>query len=148
MTNVNTPIYRWNHSEKGKAYRRKWSKEPKRLEYLEKWGKENKEKIKGYQKKYRENNKEKRDADSRNRIARKRKMLSDIKLESGCCYCGYKKCSAALHFHHKDDSKSFILAHPHQSVEDLLKEVEKCEVICANCHAELHNGGIVKENGN
>lgn len=60
-----------------------------------------------------------------------------------CERCGYNKCEGALQFHHKDPSqKEFSLGQINLSKElnmDILyKEVDKCELLCANCHAEEH----------
>lgn len=64
-----------------------------------------------------------------------------IELRGGCCCkCGYNKNFAALHFHHLDE-KNFSLdirTIGNSSKEKLLKELELCILICANCHAELH----------
>ena len=60
-----------------------------------------------------------------------------------CERCGYDKCEGALQFHHKDPSKKeFTLSQINLSKElnmDMLyKEIDKCELLCANCHAEEH----------
>jgi hypothetical protein len=65
------------------------------------------------------------------------------KIELGCKICGYNKCARALHFHHIDGSsdKNFILSKArslHFSLEKIEKELEKCVVLCSNCHAEVH----------
>lgn len=60
-----------------------------------------------------------------------------------CERCGYNKCDGALQFHHKTPSeKEFALSQVHlnseYTLERLYKEVDKCELLCANCHAEEH----------
>lgn len=57
-----------------------------------------------------------------------------------CRKCGYKKCPAALQFHHTDPTlKSFRLSHATtKSLDRLRAEAKKCILICANCHAEEH----------
>jgi hypothetical protein len=70
---------------------------------------------------------------------RKRKALADIKLNAGCCVCGYNKCHAALQFDHINPlEKSFNIGENTGSkpLDVLIAETEKCRVICANCHAE------------
>ena len=70
--------------------------------------------------------------------AAKRKALADIKVERGCCKCGFNSHSAALQFDHINQAdKSFNIgwAVDHRSMQKLLEEVDKCRVLCANCHA-------------
>lgn len=58
-----------------------------------------------------------------------------------CCRCGYDKCIDALNFHHLDPSiKDFGLAQDGKthSWEKYWEEAQKCELLCANCHAEEH----------
>ncbi len=99
-----------------------------------------KECQKAYFKEYYKNNKEKhiKRVDKTEKYSRY--LLWKYKLEKGCCKCGYNKCPNALHFHHKDPSiKEYTISQNyHLDWNILLKEIEKCEVICANCHAEEH----------
>lgn len=64
-----------------------------------------------------------------------------IKIFGNCCSrCGYNKNYSALHFHHIKE-KSFqldIRNIGNRSMESLLKELKKCILLCANCHAEEH----------
>jgi hypothetical protein len=64
----------------------------------------------------------------------------------GCCVlCGYSKCIAALHFHHRDPgTKRFALAGGgvSRSLEAAREEAAKCVLVCANCHAELEAGAV------
>lgn len=63
------------------------------------------------------------------------------RLGGKCSRCGYDKYQGALQFHHKDPSqKDFTIAHSFSGdVEKLYAEVDKCELVCANCHAEIHD---------
>jgi hypothetical protein len=59
-----------------------------------------------------------------------------------CSKCGYSKYSGALHFHHLDPcQKEFqIAAHKSYTLSDKVKlELDKCILVCANCHAEIHS---------
>lgn len=69
-----------------------------------------------------------------------RKREYFIKLKGGCCsVCGYKKSISALHFHHIDPlQKDFNVGGSNYSFERLTLEVEKCILVCANCHIEIH----------
>lgn len=59
-----------------------------------------------------------------------------------CQTCGYKKCLAALDFHHiNPKEKDFVISRKkHRSDWSLIKkELDKCELLCANCHREEHD---------
>jgi len=60
-----------------------------------------------------------------------------------CSLCGYSKNLAALVFHHTDSaSKDFKLdmrSLSNRKLEPVLAEIEKCILLCSNCHAEIHN---------
>jgi hypothetical protein len=69
---------------------------------------------------------------------RKRKA---IELLGGKCYnCGYNKNMGALSFHHRDPrTKEFNWDKIRlQKWENVIKELEKCDLLCMNCHAEVH----------
>lgn len=57
-----------------------------------------------------------------------------------CERCGYNKCFRALEFHHLDPSeKDFGISKCITKSFSLLKtEVDKCILLCSNCHAEIH----------
>ena len=57
-----------------------------------------------------------------------------------CARCGYSKCSKALEFHHLDSSKKdFTISNANFKLQNAINEVNKCVLICANCHRELHD---------
>ncbi|UDL89832.1 hypothetical protein LGH82_33165 [Mesorhizobium sp. PAMC28654] len=70
------------------------------------------------------------------RAKRVQANLSKIKLARGCVDCGFSACPAALHFHHLGN-KSFALSRA-KTFQASEVEVEKCIVLCANCHAIRH----------
>lgn len=58
-----------------------------------------------------------------------------------CAQCGYNKCIDALEFHHLDPTKKdFALGNKgHTRSWDKIKvELDKCMLVCSNCHKELH----------
>ncbi len=58
-----------------------------------------------------------------------------------CQLCGYDKCQEALDFHHLNpDEKDFNISGGTKSFESLKPEVDKCILVCANCHREIHAG--------
>jgi hypothetical protein len=58
-----------------------------------------------------------------------------------CEKCGYDKCNAALDFHHvnPEDKEFGIGSNGHsRSWERVKAELDKCIMVCANCHREIH----------
>ena len=74
----------------------------------------------------------------RNRI----KVIVVEAMGGSCQICGYNKSPSALDLHHIDPSQKEItfsqLRTNPQSLEKIFKECEKCVLLCANCHRELH----------
>lgn len=68
------------------------------------------------------------------------------KKKAGCFICGYSKYTGALEFHHIDPStKSFSIGGngAGKNLNEILKELAKCVLLCSNCHREVH-GGLIK----
>lgn len=69
-----------------------------------------------------------------------RKLRFVMSLGGKCSRCGYATNLAALAFHHtrgkefKLDSRSLS----NRKMDPILKEIEKCKLLCHNCHAEVH----------
>ena len=64
-----------------------------------------------------------------------------VEYKGGCCQlCGYNRYIGALEFHHLDPAvKDFSLAHTRSTTfEKVRAELDKCILVCANCHRELH----------
>lgn len=60
-----------------------------------------------------------------------------------CQICGYNKCSRALTFHHiNPKEKSFGISARGftRSWDKIKKELDKCILLCSNCHMEVHDG--------
>ncbi len=76
----------------------------------------------------------------------RRKLLKVMVVEylgGKCIKCGYDHCIAALEAHHRDPTtKSFALSLGGltRSWERIKAEADKCDLLCANCHRELHAG--------
>jgi transcriptional regulator with XRE-family HTH domain len=61
----------------------------------------------------------------------------------GCEICGYNKSLKALHFHHLDPkTKKFGISSANKSFLEIKAEVDKCVLLCSNCHSEVHEGLI------
>jgi len=62
-------------------------------------------------------------------------------LGGKCIICGYSKYPEALEFHHKNPKqKDFNVSKKGhcRSWKRVKKEIEKCVLLCANCHREIH----------
>ena len=74
-----------------------------------------------------------------------------IAAKGGICEkCGYDRYLEALEFHHLDDSnKNFGLSEKGYARfwKKVKKELEKCVLLCANCHREIH-ADIAAPDGN
>jgi hypothetical protein len=64
-------------------------------------------------------------------------------LGGGCSKCGYNKNITAIEFHHKNPKEKKIglnmRTFSNNSMNVLIEEALKCELLCANCHREYHN---------
>lgn len=77
---------------------------------------------------------------------RKRLKLRMVEaFGSKCGVCSYNKCVHALEFHHLDPSqKEFGFAKRwSRAWAKLVVELQKCVLLCSNCHKEYH-AGILK----
>lgn len=74
------------------------------------------------------------------RIRQKKKS---IEYKGGACeMCGYSKYYGSLDFHHKDPLlKNFDLGGVgvQKRWDVLKKELDKCQLLCRNCHCEVHS---------
>jgi hypothetical protein len=148
--------YRKDHPEsKRRADKRYREKHKEKLAKRDKlYYEKNKEEIRAKQKAYYEANKErilkqnKKYADDhrgesreylKKRYAEQRALSDSIKAENGCLVCGID-VPVVLDFHHVDpaekvDSVSNLVCAKKQK---LLDEIEKCVILCANCHRIFH----------
>lgn len=73
---------------------------------------------------------------------RKKVRAMAVEYKGGKCEnCGYNLCVDALEFHHKDPAqKDFSISSKGytRSWDRVKCELDKCMILCANCHRELH----------
>lgn len=79
--------------------------------------------------------------DAVNKRRAKLKQLAVDYKGGKCEQCGYDKCIAALEFHHLDPLiKEFSISSDGygKSWEKIKIELDKCDLLCSNCHREKH----------
>lgn len=73
-------------------------------------------------------------------VQQRREWFNEFKKTLKCIKCGENHI-ACLDFHHRDPKqKEFSIAGAvsHSNKEKVIKELEKCDVLCANCHRKHH----------
>ncbi len=69
-----------------------------------------------------------------------RQIMKGLKI-NGCSICGYNSCNGALDFHHVNpEKKKFGLdvTNLRRTNGSVANELQKCVLLCKNCHYELH----------
>lgn len=77
-----------------------------------------------------------------------RAKLNEYKLGKACICCGEDE-PACLDFHHLDpNEKDFTVTQSmNRKWESILAEIQKCVVLCANCHRKVHANLITLTEG-
>lgn len=72
--------------------------------------------------------------------AQKDKIFEYMESRGGarCQLCGYDRCINALEFHHRDPKEKDPNWSRGWRLERLKIELDKCDILCANCHREVH----------
>ena len=76
----------------------------------------------------------------RKRKQKIRNEIKEYKQTLQCAKCGISD-HRVLQFHHHEANKEFNISDAPgrgMSVKNIIKEIEKCQVLCANCHSILH----------
>ncbi len=95
-----------------------------RREYRRKWYKEN-------------------SLGQRNSVKRRKKKVQEwfmkYKSNLSCSKCG-ENHPATIDFHHKGKKENQVaqMAHWGYAIENIKKEIDKCQILCANCHRKVH----------
>ena len=67
------------------------------------------------------------------------RRIKFLELKGGkCVYCGYSRNQRALSFHHLHSKDYDVSAMMSLREDAILKELEKCVILCLNCHKEVH----------
>ena len=71
------------------------------------------------------------------------KYINEFKQKNPCVGCGEKEI-ICLDFHHIDPNEkkyqiSYMIRH---NFTKILKEINKCVIVCANCHRKIHAGTL------
>ena len=130
--------YYEENKEKIKQNVRNWTL--KNQDKLKKYYEENKEKIEQYKKEYSSRAETKLLNKERTKRKREeaRQFILEYKLSHPCVQCG-EKDPLCLVFHHRDSKKYEIPRLQKLGISKTLKsEIEKCDILCANCHQKLH----------
>jgi hypothetical protein len=143
-------IEKAKHKAYWKAYRAKPENKLKKAEQTKRYhaqeGVLERKKIKS-----RENylsNKEKFKSRCKKRREERKGFLDDLAVKYGCqnvnCNWNGKYLPCQLDFHHLDPkTKRKEVAKMHTaSWETIINEVNKCVILCRNCHAEVHHGAL------
>ena len=72
--------------------------------------------------------------------AQNREIVHNLKQNSCCAKCGENRWYV-LDYHHinpEDKIKTVAKLMVHSSTDTTLKEIDKCILLCRNCHAEFH----------
>lgn len=79
-------------------------------------------------------------------VTKRRKILmaKAIEYKGGkCIVCGYSKSTRALNFHHVNPAEKLFGISARgitRSWKKVQNELDKCVLVCSNCHAEIHDG--------
>lgn len=79
-----------------------------------------------------------------NAVQKRRKKVREMAIKylgGSCLRCGYNRCVEALEIHHFNSSdKDFGISDKGytRSWNRIREELQKCELLCSNCHREVH----------
>ena len=106
------------------------------------WREANPEKMRQYRREWYRRNKKHAVAKSVKRRKELQKWLKEYKATLSCMNCG-EDHPACIVFHHRDPSKkdatiAHIVYQKGWGRKRIMEEINKCDVLCANCHRKEH----------
>lgn len=109
--------------------------------YNRRWSQNNPEKVKESRRKYYQKHKEEIKTKRRQKISKNKEWFAVYKKTLKCEICGESRWYCLV-FHHKNpEEKEYNIGSMINRIcnkEKILEEIEKCIILCANCHRELH----------
>lgn len=100
-----------------------------------------KERANEYYKEWYWKNREKRILQIRKYQNKIKFFIRKYKIEKGCKNCS-ENYWACLEFHHREKNKEFNIGRIQAKgwgMEKIMIELNKCDVLCSNCHRKLHH---------
>lgn len=76
---------------------------------------------------------------NRLRVSQMREYVTSLKRDRVCPHCGESR-PECLQWHHRNpDDKAFTISNGYgASMDKMLAEIAKCDLMCANCHIHYH----------
>lgn len=128
LTNIQRKRRRWFVAQQGNIVMTLWGKPVSALNDDE-WNRYRRlVRMTSYYRKHTKNKAQQR----KDKMWIKLDILRKLGLRAACARCGYQRYIGALDFHHRD---------PHEKRGQkvtTVDEARKCDLLCANCHRELH----------
>jgi hypothetical protein len=121
-------------------------------EYYKEYRKQHLETILKRGREYYKKNRVQRLQKARERYNKLSLIMDRLKI-NGCSICGYNKCNASLDFHHVNPQNkkfSVIVSNLIREKHILIEELNKCILVCKNCHYEIEfcnkevNNNVIK----
>lgn len=87
---------------------------------------------------------------NRNKIRRQQRktMMQRFLSYQKCCVCGESE-NVCLDFHHINEQikkdEVMRMLNSFRSIKDVVAEMNKCCIVCSNCHRKIHAGLIVSD---
>lgn len=124
------------------AYHKKWAarNRDKTRASVRRWKDKNPKKVAAYRRRAYYKNHAENLASARGRTLRRRqeqrKWISKLKEESPCVDCGTHYPAVCMDFDHLPGKGKTgnVGRMPGKTNKEIRQEIEKCEIVCANCH--------------